>query len=853
MNAPNADEPAQIRALFARRFEHLDTALGDIVETAAAVLDVSRVSVWLLSRDRRRINRVCCWPAVPDDEAGLTLDISLRPEYLQALDSDAVFRLSDAAEMSPRSGDAFSAYLSSFGIVSLLDAAVYVDGVLTGVLCHEDSRPRQWSTTERDRAIRLGAVVGRAIVQTRAHQSVSYGERFRRIVEASVDAIGMARPDGGLEYLNPSAREILGLAPDEPIAEFRLMDFIQPDSREHVRATIFPTARRNGHWTGPLRMRTRQRERFDATITIDVHRDSAGAVEYISCTIGDLARNLELERRVNEVRSRYESAFAQTGDSVFLIDPVSARILDSDASFRELLGYSASQQALVTLHDISEEAVSEVEARITRALRDGHVLCGERRLLHARGGWMDVEMSMLRTEWQDATVISVRLRDIAELVQRRRDIEQLAYFDPLTGLANSNLLRERADGMLEQSLAGERTVHFMLLQIVRWERVFDIQGYRIAESLIQQIGTRLQDAFNGHDATLARVLGGGELGLLFDEREDPERMVEIAREAFEPPFMADAEPIHLRVRSGMAQAPRDAVNFKDLTKRAGLALRHAHLHSMAHCRYDPTHSSRIQDERLLEEDLREALESDQLSLRYQPVRSIARQGAWSAVEVLLRWHHPQLGEVAPTDFVPLAEDSELILDLDRRTLNEACTAAAGWQKRLRGLRVSVNISAVTLMHPQMLDLVEEAIRTTHIEASQLCLEVTETAVMRDRSHAASVLRRLHDLGVYIALDDFGTGFSSLAYLKDLPVDVLKIDRDFVRGIGTDTRDERTILAIIQLGHDLGLKVVAEGVETRSQYAWLARRDVDFVQGFHVGAPVRAEQLARARGVRSRQP
>jgi diguanylate cyclase (GGDEF)-like protein len=459
-------------------------------------------------------------------------------------------------------------------------------------------------------------------------------------------------------------------------------------------------------------------------------------------------------------------------------------------------------------------------------------------------------MSMLRAQWQDLPAISVRVRNIAELMQRRKEIERLAYFDPLTGLANSNLLRERADVMLGKSLGRRERVHFILLQIVRWERVFDIQGYRIAESLIQQIGARLQQAFSRHEVTLARVLGGVELGLLFDDSESPEQIVEIAHAAFDPVFHADGEKIHLRVRSGSAQAPHDAVNFKDLTKRAGLALRNANLRGMTHCQYDPTQSSRIQDERLLEDDLRGAIGSTQISLRYQPVRSIARQGAWSAVEALVRWHHPQLGEVAPTDFIPLAEESELILALDRYVLGEACAAAAGWHDVLGPLRVSVNISAVTLMHADVLTMIQQAIETSGILPSQLCLEVTETTVIRDLGHAVSVLQRLHELGVYIALDDFGTGFSSLAYLKDLPVDVLKIDRDFIRGIGLDTRDERTITAIIQLGHDLGIKVVAEGVEKSDQYRWLALQNVDFVQGFHVGLPVTLQALRRQGGDRA---
>lgn len=841
----DSGEVAALEALAARRFARFDEALEDIARTAASVLNVGRVSIWLLARDQRCLNRVHAFPApAPDAQKfGLTLDISLRPEYLRSLSRKRAFCLTEAAELSPRSSDDFAQYLKAFEVAAMLDAAIFSEGRLVGVLCLEDTRARQWASIEHERAIALARIAGRAIVDSRTAEACAFGERFRRLVDRSADAIGMATPQGVFEYLNPAARDILGLAPDEPIHDLRMADFLQPRGRDRMIETIFARARETDRWSGRLKMLTRQEERFEATVSIDVHRSADGQADYVSCAIRDLAQRMEVERRVNEVRARYESAFAHAGDSLLLVEPVTGRMLEVDSGFRTLLGYTEGQQALLTLQDLSEDSSDEVAARLERTQREGHLLCGERRLMHARGRWVHVEMSMIRADWHGEPAVSVRLRDISELVERRKDIERLAYYDPLTGLANSNLLRERADVMLAESLAGDRAVYFMLLQIDRWERIFDIQGYQVAESLIRQVGARLTRTFKRHDVLLARVLGGVEMGLLFDARhEDLDQIVDMTHAAFETSFRADRARIHLRVRSGSAHAPLDAVNFKDLSKRAGLALRNAHLRNQRHCVYDPTQSSRIQDEHMLEEDLRRAIHSDQLSLRYQPIRAVARDGAWSAVEVLVRWHHPKLGEVAPTDFIPLAEDSELIVALDRRALHEACIAAAHWRGRLGPVRVSINISAVTLMHPRVVNIVRDALTEARLDASRLCLEVTETSVMRDRTHAASVLNQLHELGVFIALDDFGTGYSSLAYLKDLPVDVLKIDRDFVRGIGTDSRDERAIQAIIQLGHDLGIRVVAEGVESREQYKWLASRDIDFVQGFHVGVPMTLGEL-----------
>ncbi|GAB3684209.1 sensor domain-containing phosphodiesterase [Salinisphaera aquimarina] len=834
-----------IDKLSRERFERFDLALARITQVAATILRVDRVSIWFFSHEFRRLNRVQTYPTLdagPDRET-FSLDVSLRPEYSQKLASDSVFRMADSAHLSARQGDDFSAYLRKLEVHALLDAAIVIDDELAGVLCHEHNQPRAWTDTERDYARRLAEIAATAITVERRRSSTALGQRFRLLVERSVDAIAMASAQGVLEYLNPAARALLGLARDEPLLGQPLTDFLHPSNRERMLRSVFPTARENGSWTGRVRLITRQSELFEATVVFNVYRGGDGEIEYMGCTIRDLSQQIDVERRVAEVHARYEATLAQSGDSLFQIDTCTLSVNAADSQFEHLLGYSPNRQTTLTLYDLSEELPEDVHARVLRTLEDGHLLCGERRLRHADGGWVDVEMSMIRIDTEAGEGVSVRIRDIRELVRRRQETEHLAYYDPLTGLANNNLLRERADAMLAASLSTGRGVGFILLQIDRWQRIFDIQGYQIAESLIRQAGTRVKKAFAGHEVTLARVLGGVEIGILFDAGKETEAdLVDIAHAAFSELFRADGDALQMNVRSGSAKAPLHAVNFKDLTKRAGIALRTAHRRRLAHCSYDPTQSSRIHDEHLLEEDLRQAIGTPELMLRYQPIRTAAQEDRWFAVEALLRWNHPKLGALPPSDFIPLAEESRLIIALDWAVLEHAMRAAAAWQGKLADTMLSVNISAITLMNGDLSSLVQDALQTSGLAPERLCLEVTETAIMLDRVRAAERLRVVHALGVCIALDDFGTGYSSLAYLKDLPVDVLKIDRDFVRGIGTDKRDERAIKTVIELGHDLGLTVLAEGVETRAQLDWLVAMDIDFVQGFHIGLPMMNDDL-----------
>lgn len=838
---------AALDRLLARRFQSIDAAFHQIDHHVKWLLDGARISIWLFSGDRQHIN--CVHASGAGGVFGPTLDATLCPLVMRTLETDGLFNLADAAERATECDDAV---VDNCDAASLLVVALDVEDEFVGVLCLENQEPRQWSDLQCDQARVFAGIASGAIVAARTCEPTGFGTRLRRLVDDSVDAVGIASARGGLEYLNTAARNILGLASDEPIDRLRLSDFLPTRQRKRVFRTILAATRDHQSWTGGLTMTTRRRERFEATITIRFHHGAGIREGYISLSIRELAERQEVDRQVSEVRARYEKAFLHAGGSLIQVDPATGRLLNVDGGFSKLLGYSREQQSTLTLQALIANRATEVATDIERTQRDGHLLCGEQALVHAQGRCVHAEMSMLRTEWQGQPAVSVRLRDISELVAHRRDIERLAYYDPLTGLANGNLLRERAEAMLADSLAGPRSVYFVLLQIDRWERVFDIQGHSVAESLIRQIGARLTDAFKSHDVLLARVLGGVEMGLLFDgDGRRLDHLVTLAHGVFDAGFRADGDVVHLRVRSGSARAPVDAVNFKDLSKRAGLALRNAHLRDLHHCAYDSAQSRRIQDEHLLEEDLRGAIDSDQFSLRYQPIRRIVRERGWGALEVLVRWQHPTLGEVAPSDFIPLAEDSRLVVAIDRRSLNEACLAAADWQERLGPIRISNNISAVTLMHPGIVDIVRGALSKARLDPSRLCLEITETSVMRDREQAAAVLRQLHALGVIIALDDFGTGYSSLAYLKDLPVDVLKIDRDFIRGIGTDTRDERAIQTILELGHDLGMRVVAEGVETRAQYRWLVSHRVDFVQGFHIGMPMTLAELARTRRLDTR--
>lgn len=837
-----------IESLATQHVADIGEAYALTARTAARVLDVNRVSIWLFSTDQRQLHRIYEYPEAGRRDFRLTIDLSERADYPRALRDNLLYQL-DAAAPETSASDPLLRYMRDHDIAAMLDAAIRADGKLVGAICHERRTPRDWQPVDRRRALRFGRIASHFIAAERRRRSIALGIRSRLLVERSADAIALATPSGALEYLNPKAREVLGLAPDEPLFGLRVVDFLQPESRTQGTQRIYPAARDNGSWTGRVQLRTRQNLGLEATATLNVYRGDKGQVEHLSCVLRDVVDGPNVESRVAEMRQRYEQALAQAGECLLEIDATSLTLRSVSGGFERFLGYAAARVETLSLYDLCDNSSTSLRDFVRRTRTDGHLLCGETRVRHGEGHWVDVEMSMMRREagGRRHASISVRLRDISERIQRRQDIERLAYYDPLTGLANSNLLRERAERMLGESLREGGDVGFLLLRLDRWQRIFDIQGYQAAESLIQQVGQRLTRAFEQRNVLVARLLGGVEFGVLYDaRREQSQELATIAHGVFDAPFRADRESLHLNVRSANARAPLHAVNFKDLTKRAGIALRNAHLHNLSHCEYDPTQSTRLHDERLIEEDLRKAIGTSQLRLRYQPIRSVLPSKQWAGAEVLVRWQHPQLGLLAPQDFVPLAEESNLILQLDRHVLGHAASRAACWQGDLAKVVISVNISAVTLLNGDLPAMLTSVLEESGLPPWRLCLELTETAIMHDRARAAETLTEAKALGVHIALDDFGTGYSSLAYLKDLPVDTLKIDQDFVHGIGADSRDENTIETVIRLGHDLGLFVLAEGVETRAQLQWLAARDIDYVQGYYVGLPVNERSLIDGR-------
>jgi diguanylate cyclase (GGDEF)-like protein/PAS domain S-box-containing protein len=440
------------------------------------------------------------------------------------------------------------------------------------------------------------------------------------------------------------------------------------------------------------------------------------------------------------------------------------------------------------------------------------------------------------------------IQDVTERKAQEARIEHLAYHDSLTGLPNRAMLMDRLGQALSQAQRLDQQVAVLFIDLDRFKLVNDSLGHPVGDQLLQEIARRLRATLRDND-TVARV-GGDEFQVVVCNvagATDAARIAEKLMRALGEPFTLEGQELHVTASLGVSLFPRDGASGELLLKYADTALYEAKGEGRnAYRFFSPEMNAQAHGRLRLENDLRRAVERHELELHYQPQLDLST-GEVCAVEALVRWRHPVRGLVLPNAFIPMAEETGLVLGIGEWVLNEACRQVAQWQRdgladNLSPLRVAVNISARQLQRPGLDGAVRRALSLSGLPADCLELEITESSVMLDPLHAQSVLQSLRELGVQLSIDDFGTGYSSLAYLKRLPLDRLKIDRSFIGGIPADTDDAAIVETIIVMTHKLGLRVIAEGVETLEQRLQLVRQGCDEMQGFLLAHPVPAGEL-----------
>ncbi|HEY1712172.1 MAG TPA: EAL domain-containing protein [Solirubrobacteraceae bacterium] len=440
------------------------------------------------------------------------------------------------------------------------------------------------------------------------------------------------------------------------------------------------------------------------------------------------------------------------------------------------------------------------------------------------------------------------LGDVVERQLTDDDIRHRALHDPLTGLPNRLLFLDRLGQATERQRRRPDTLTAVLaLDLDRFKLVNESLGHRAGDELLAAAAPRLRQIVRSSD-TVARF-SGDEFGILLEDiagEQDAIDMAERIAGMFNRPFVLDGNEHFVTISIGIALA-EGGERAEDLVRDADAAMHRAKERGRARYElYDEALRGRALSRLRVENDLRRALERDELVLHYQPLVSL-RDRAMVSVEALVRWEHPERGRIAPVDFIPVAEENGLIEPIGRWVLEHACRQAAEWCRErpdAAPLTMSVNLSAAQVANRALADTVSTALRVAGLDPSILALELTESMLVADNDELSETLVALKALGVRLVLDDFGTGYSSLSYLTRLPLDALKVDRSFVDGLGTESRDTAVTEAIVAMSRALSLRVVGEGAETEQQVAELARLGCDLVQGFHFSRPVPAAEITR---------
>lgn len=429
------------------------------------------------------------------------------------------------------------------------------------------------------------------------------------------------------------------------------------------------------------------------------------------------------------------------------------------------------------------------------------------------------------------------------LTLANQELTQLALHDTLTGLPNRSLLADRIELAIAKVAEQGGCFALMFIDLDGFKPVNDAFGHHAGDLLLKAVATRLRGHLHSQD-TLARI--GGDEFVLLVELQDPSDAMNVAIKQVNlvsRPFKVAEHDLQLSASLGIVLYPGNGQDQHELLRNADAAMYHAkRVGKNGYSFFDASMNSNARQQLQLVQDLRLAVAAGQFRLHYQP-KFDAKQCQPIGAEALLRWEHPQHGLLAPDRFISLAEKTGLIISIGDWVLDEACRQMRLWlDEGIEGWRIAVNLSAIQFCHAGLLDSVARALERHALPANCLTLEITETTAMSDVEMSLTVLQQLSDMGVDLSIDDFGTGYSSLMYLKRLPANELKIDRGFVRELEDEGEDAAIVSAIVALGRALGLRIVAEGVETSGQQAFLTRLGCDALQGYLLGRPVPAEQL-----------
>lgn len=684
--------------------------------------------------------------------------------------------------------------------------------------------------------------IEKEIAQDRERQTLREGEgRYRMLVEQSPDAVLVHRNDE-IIYANNVAAALFKADSPEKLVGTAIDSVLAPAYQEKARSL-----RRNvlvSGWAMPLtegNYRKLDGEEFIAEATAArVHVDNGYAVHTVIRDVTDRRRSEETFRKLSKV--------VEQSPSLVVITDAQGNIEYVNRRFEEVSGYALADIAGKTPRILKSGNTSEaVYQDLWHTLKQGREWRGEfcNRKRDGSLFWEYAIISPIKGEDGRITHYVAVKEDLTVRKAYEERLLRQAHYDALTDLPNRALAMDRLSQALSRARHGGRVVALMCVGIDDFKRINGTFGHAAGDDVLVEVADRLRAALED-SGTVARLEGDVFAVILPDLEAGVHAEIASRRviNALAEPFFIDGQEIILTVSIGQTLFPSDGAEPQVLLRNAQSALQRAKAAGRNTCRYFTPRMNvdarrRIQMQSLL----RRAIENDELSVLYQPVVETATR-RWVGAEALMRWNNPQLGPIPPGEFIPLAEESDLIVNLGEWILTKACRQAAAWNRSCgASLHMAVNVSARQLRDVSFAETVARTLHETTFPPEHLELELTERLLVERGTENGRILEVLDGMGISLSIDDFGTGYSALTYLKQFPTKILKIDRSFIRNLGSSEKDAALVKAMIAMAHCLGIKVIGEGVETPGQAMVLNGAGCDFIQGYLYGKPMSADDFA----------
>lgn len=571
-----------------------------------------------------------------------------------------------------------------------------------------------------------------------------------------------------------------------------------------------------------------------------------GGEPYILAIIKDVSAQRRVEAKLRSSEERFRGVFENAPIGMLLID-TKGGIFSCNRFAAELLAYR--DEDMIGTHIsrlVPREDRRTLKDLLTRLTQENNVSRSERRMLSKNGLeiWTSFQLVRQSDDSGDASYYILQITDITESKRNHARMEQMAFYDMLTNLANRRLFNDRLQHAIARTQRSKRSAALLYLDLDQFKRVNDTLGHEAGDELLRQVAARLKECVRKED-TVARPGGDEFTILLYDihSSADAGNVAEKILAKLRQPIAVRGHQLVVTTSIGITILPDDARDANTLTRNADLAMYNAKERGRNNYQFFSEEMNTNAITRLrTENEIRLALQRDEFVLFFQPKVSLKDQSI-VGVESLIRWNHPERGLLSPDQFIEIAEETGVIVEIGNWVIEAACRGAVELNEAADGpITVALNISSRQFRDPGLINSVRRNLRVFGLDPSTIELEITETMLMHDVEAATLTLQRLHELGVRLAIDDFGTGYSSLNYLKRFPMNTVKVDRSFVKDIPNNKDDMAITAAVIAMAHRLNLEVVAEGVETREQVTYLAEQKCEYAQGYLFSRPVAIEEL-----------